>query len=81
MVESQQISTANCRGMEDTAQKLLFANQKLLEGLEQITARQEEFSRELGRQRTILTDTCKNLDEEIGNQLYTFQQMKSMERR
>lgn len=81
VVESQQISTANCRGMEDTAQKLLFANQKLLEGLEQITARQEEFSRELGRQRTILTDTCKNLDEEIGNQLYTFQQMKSMERR
>lgn len=81
VVESQQISTANCRGMEDTAQKLLFANQKLLEGLEQITARQEEFSRELCRQRTILTDTCKNLDEEIGNQLYTFQQMKSMERR
>lgn len=81
VVESQQISTANCRGMEDTAQKLLYANQKLLEGLEQITARQEEFSRELGRQRTILTDTCKNLDEEIGNQLYTFQQMKSMERR
>lgn len=81
VVESQQISTANCRGMEDTAQKLLYANQKLLEGLEQITSRQEEFSRELGRQRTILTDTCKNLDEEIGNQLYTFQQMKSMERR
>lgn len=81
VVESQQISTANCRGMEDTAQKLLYANQKLLEGLEQISARQEEFSRELGRQRTILTDTCKNLDEEIGNQLYTFQQMKSMERR
>lgn len=81
VVESQQISTANCRGMEDTAQKLLYVNQKLLEGLEQITARQEEFSRELGRQRTILTDTCKNLDEEIGNQLYTFQQMKSMERR
>lgn len=78
--ESQQIGAANSRTMEDAAQKLLFANQSLLESLEQITARQEQFAQELKQQRTILTDTCRNLDQEIGNQLYTFQQMKALER-
>lgn len=80
VVESQQISTANCRGMEDAAQKLLFANQTLLEGLEQITSRQDQFAEELKQQRAILADTCKSLDEEISNQLYTFRQMKESDR-
>lgn len=77
VVESQQIGTANSRGMEDAAQKLLMANQSLLDELERISARQDRFADELKQQRTILTDTCKNLNEEIGNQLYTFEQMKA----
>ncbi len=77
VAESQQIGAANCRGIEDAAQKLLLANQTLLDELERISARQERFADELTQQRTILTDTCKNLNEEISNQLYTFEQMKT----
>lgn len=81
VVESQQISTANCRGMEDTIQTLLSANQKLLDELERISSRQDQFAGELEQQRKILAETCKNLDKEISNQLYSFQQMKSLDRR
>lgn len=81
VVESQQISTANCRGMEDAAHKLLMANQTLLESLEQITSRQDQFARELEQQRATLAATVKSMDEELSNQLYTFQQMKATGRR
>lgn len=74
--ESQQMGTENCREMEKAAQTLLSSNKALLEALEQVTARQDQFADELEEQRRILTETCKGLDEEISNQLYTFQQMK-----
>lgn len=77
VAESQQAGAANCRGMEDAAQKLLMANQALLDELERIAARQDRFADELKQQRTVLTETCKSLNEEIGNQLYTFEQMKT----
>lgn len=80
-VESQQVSTANSRSMEETVRELLTANRALLDTLEHINSRQEKFAAELERQRTVLADTCKSMDKEISNQLHTFRQMKSLERR
>lgn len=79
--ESQQIGVANCRSIEETVRELLMANRALLDALERINSRQEKFAAELERQRTVLADTCKNMDKEISNQLYTFRQMKSLEHR
>lgn len=79
--ESQQVGAASCRSMEETARELLAANRALLDTLERTNSRQEKFAAELERQRTVLADTCKNMDKEISNQLYTFRQMKPQEHR
>lgn len=79
--ESQQVGAASCRSMEETARELLAANRALLDTLERMNSRQEKFAAELERQRTVLADTCKNMDKEISNQLYTFRQMKPQEHR
>lgn len=79
--ETQQISAENCRGMEKTARTLLSANKELLDSLERITSRQDAFSAELKQQQVMLSEACRTLDEEISNQLYTFQQAKTLERR
>lgn len=79
--ETQQISAENCRGMEETARTLLSANKELLDSLERITSRQDAFSAELKQQQVMLSEACRTLDEEISNQLYTFQQAKTLERR
>lgn len=81
VAESQQTGADNCRELEMTARELLAANRAILDAFGQISSRQDEFARELETQRKLLADTCKNLDQEIGSQLYTFQQMKSLERR
>lgn len=78
--ESQQTAASNCRSMEQTVQTLLSANRELLEALERITSRQDHFAEELEQQRAILADTCKGLNQEISNQLYTFQEMKTLEK-
>lgn len=79
--ETQQISAENGRGMEETARTLLSANKELLDSLERITSRQDAFAAELKQQQVMLSEACRTLDEEISNQLYTFQQAKTLERR
>lgn len=78
--ETQQAVAANSRGMEEAAQALLSANKTLLDALERVTSRQDRFAEELEQQRMEIANTCKTLDEEISNQLYTFQKMKTLER-
>lgn len=81
VAESQQTGEENRRGMEQTARELLAANQAILEAFDRISARQDAFAGELEMQRRVVEDTCKNLSDEMSSQLYTYQQMKSLERR
>lgn len=79
--ESQQAGAESSRAMEAAARDLLAANQTILDAFDRISARQDEFAGQLSDQRRILTETCKNLNEEIGSQLYTYQQMRSLDRK
>ena len=70
----QMITTNNSKELIETAAALVEVNRNMQETLTQLQERQQIFARELEQQRKELSDTC----EEVGNQLYAFDQMRSL---
>ena len=64
--------------MEQTAKELIAVNRNLVQVLDDITRRQEELAVHLAQQESKLADTVSALDEELTNQLYTFNQMRDL---
>lgn len=76
--DAQAIYSRNYQSMESTTKELLEASRVLMETLDHTMTRQERFAKELKNQQEILSRACDTLNEDISNQLYTFNQMKEI---
>ena len=56
----------------------LIDRRLLQKQLEQLLKRQEELAARIGKQEEKLSRTCRELDEELSSQLYTFNQMRDI---
>ena len=74
----QEQCSRDYKSMEDTARELLNANRSMQQMLEQMQKRQEELTARMEQQEARLSDTCDALNEELSNQLYTFNQMRDI---
>ncbi len=76
--DAQLVYTNNCRDLIDEVTALVEVNKKLQDSLEKVMERQVHFSQELNEQKDKLAVTCDELSDEISNQLYAFDQMRSL---
>ena len=76
--DAQLVYTNNCRDLIDEVTALVEVNKKLQDSLEKVMERQVHFSQELNEQKEKLAVTCDELSDEISNQLYAFDQMRSL---
>lgn len=76
--ESQAACAEATRQLTEAAEKLLESNRAMQAAVTKEMERQEEFARELKDQKEDLAAACKEMTEDIGNQLYTFQQMRNL---
>lgn len=76
--DMQEQCSRDYQGMEMVARELLAANQSMVQMLEEISKRQEEMAVRLTNQEAKLASTVAALDEELTNQLYTFNQMRDL---
>lgn len=76
--DAQTTYAHNYQSMEQTAKELLETNRIMQQSLEHTINWQEMFAREIKKQQEKLTHTCDTLSEDIGNQLYTFNQMRDL---
>lgn len=72
----QEQCSRDYQSMETAAKELLAANRSMQQALEMMTARQEEITKRLAAQEAKLSDTCDALNDELSNQLFTFNQMR-----
>lgn len=76
--EAQMIYANNCKDLIEAATALVEVNRNMQEMLTQAMKRQEFFSKELYEQKEQLNKTCGEISDEISNQLYAFEQMRSL---
>lgn len=69
-------SSHNYQSMETTTRQLQEANREVLKGLEEFLHKQEELAQRLAEQEQMLEETSSFLNDEIANQLYTYNQMR-----
>lgn len=72
--ESQAVSTANIAEMVEAVTTLVEVNRNVQEALTCVMDRQEFFAERLAEQKEMLADMC----DEMGSQLYTFEQMRNL---
>lgn len=75
--ENQRIYADNCKSLIEAATALVEVNRKVQDSLAQMMKRQEDLAEELEAQKKQLTETCDSISEEVSNQLYTFERMRS----
>lgn len=68
----------NCKELMETAAALVEVNRNVQEMLQKVMERQEEFARDLKGQKEKLSMACDEMSAEISNQLYAFDQMRSL---
>lgn len=78
VTEAQTACAGNSKELVEATAALLQQNQTTQEKLEKLVEQQQDFSKKLEKQRLKLESTCDELSDEISNQLYTFDQMRSM---
>ncbi|MBR6770753.1 MAG: MotA/TolQ/ExbB proton channel family protein [Lachnospiraceae bacterium] len=76
--EAQALYSRNYQSLEATTRELLESNRILMQTLEHTMQRQEIFAHELQNQQQQLSQACETLNEDISNQLYTFNQMRNL---
>ncbi len=76
--EAQAIYTNNCKELIEAATALVEVNRTMQEAQAKAMEKQELFSRELDVQKQKLSTTCDEMSDEISNQLYAFNQMRSL---
>jgi len=74
----QEQCSRDYQSMEATAKELIAANRAMVQALDDMTRRQEELAVRLAQQEAKLADTVSALDDELTNQLYTFNQMRDL---
>lgn len=76
--EAQKLYAESGRQLTETAAALVEANKNMQLALEQMMKRQENFAEELAGQKKQLAEACETIADEVSNQLYTFEQMRSL---
>lgn len=76
--EAQMVYANNSKELVEAATALVEVNRNMQEVLTQIMERQEAFAGELQAQKEMLNASCNEMSEEISNQLYAFDQMRSL---
>lgn len=74
----QEQCSRDYKSMENTARELIAVNQSMQQVLDQMIKRQEEVAARMEAQEAKLADTVSALDDELSNQLYTFNQMRDL---
>lgn len=74
----QEQCSRDYQSMEATAKELIAANRAMVQALDDMTRRQEDLAVRLAQQEAKLADTVSALDDELTNQLYTFNQMRDL---
>jgi len=76
--EAQGAYVNDCKHLIEATTALVEVNRNMQETLAQVLQRQEEFAGELAEQKEMLAASCNEICEEVGNQLYTFDQMRKV---
>ena len=76
--ESQKVSAENARELTEAVAALVEINRKVQTDLTKVMDRQEKFACELKEQKERLNKACDEMSDEISNQLYAFDQMRSL---
>lgn len=76
--DRQMMYADSSKTLTETAAALVEVNRNMQEILEQTAKRQEVFAEKLQAQSEKVDATCREVSEEISNQLYTFDQMRSL---
>ena len=66
------------KSMEENTRELQGINRSMQRSLEQLVERQEQLVKELAAQEARVEKTCNVLNDELSNQLYTYNQMREM---
>lgn len=74
----QEQCSRDYQSMEAAARELIEANKTMQQMLEQMVKRQEQVVARVENQEAKLADTVAALDNELSNQLYTFNQMRDL---
>lgn len=76
--EVQNVAADNSKDLIEAATALIEVNRNMQDVLGGVLERQERFSEELAEQKAVLTAACKEMSDEISNQLYAFEQMRNL---
>lgn len=76
--EAQKFYAGRCRELTEAAEALLEASRTMQNAIGKEMDRQEAFAEELKEQKEELSAACKEITDEVSNQLYTFDQMRSL---
>ncbi len=76
--EAQGAYVNDCKHLIEATTALVEVNRNMQDMLAQVMHRQEEFAGELNEQKELLAASCNEICEEVGNQLYTFDQMRNV---
>lgn len=74
----QMIYTNNSKDLIEAATALVEVNRNMQEALAQTAKQQEAFARQLQDQGDRLDAACREISDEVSNQLYAFDQMRSL---
>lgn len=76
--QSQQVYTTGAKELIQAVTELVETNKITQSALAKVIERQEKFARELQEQKERLAAACEEMSGEISNQLYAFDQMRSL---
>ena len=76
--DSQQVYTAGAKELVEAVTELVEHTKNTQSALAKVIERQERFTRELQEQKEKLAAACDEMSSEISNQLYAFDQMRSL---
>jgi len=76
--KAQVAYTETSKDLVEATNALLEVNRNVMTTMAKMMERQEVFAEELKSQKETLEATCKELSDDVGNQLYAFEQMRNL---
>lgn len=76
--QTQAVNAESGRRLLEAADALVESCRRMQETMVQMMDRQEQLSGEIDAQRQTLVSACEEISRDVGNQLYTFEQMRNL---
>ena len=76
--DAQTVSAENAKELVEAVTALVEVNRNVQSALAEVMERQEKFAGELQEQKERLSKACDDMSDEISNQLYAFDRMRSL---